>query len=78
MVDGPPGGFGDGDYPEVCVKCPLKDFDDQKTMAIGEPSQVGVELCTHLDVDLLDPAGATTGAAIGIPGSTKRADRRRW
>ena len=66
------------DYPKVCVKRSLKDFDDQKALAIGEPSQVGVELGTHLDVDLLNPAGATTGAAIGIPGSAKCADRRRW
>ena len=76
LGDRPPGGFGDRDYPEVRVKCSLKDFDDQKTLAICEPSKVGVELRTHLDVDLLDPAGATTGAAIGIPGSTKCADRR--
>ena len=75
LIDGPSGGFGDRGYPKVCIERPLEDFYDQKVLAVGEPSQVRVELGAHLDIDLLDAAGATTRAAIGIPGFTKYADR---
>lgn len=78
LGNGPSGCFGDGHYPKVCVKRSLKDFDDEKTLAVREPSEVGVKLCTHLDVDLLNSAGATTGAAIGIPDAGKCANRRSW
>ena len=69
--------FGGRDYPEVRVKCSLEDFDDQKALAIGEPSQIVIELGANLDVDLFNPPGAPTGTTIGIPGSAKCADRPR-
>ena len=71
LGDGPSRRFGGRRYPEVRVKRSLENFDDQKALAIGKASQIGIELGADLDVDLFNPSGAPTGTAIRIPGSTK-------
>ena len=81
MGDGLSRRFGSRGYPEVRVKRSLKNFDDQKALAIGEPSQIGIELGADLDVDLFNPSGAPTERPSGYlapPNASAGPAGRRW